>query len=138
MTTIALALKIQRCTACLACRVPRAISPLLIEPGTDFWVVDAPGFNLPPTVHDDYLEFHWLSKINDCWGADLMVTPGWHSDYQNANGSQAFRLGIARGGRVHLVERFEDCRRCRVLGAAECQCGAGGRDYLDAECGHAL
>lgn len=46
---------------------PTRDSPLLIEPGTDFWVVDAPGFNLPPTVHDDYLEFHWLSKINDCW-----------------------------------------------------------------------
>jgi hypothetical protein len=71
---------------------PTRDSPLLIEPGTDFWVVDAPNFNLPPTVHDDYVEFHWLAKLNDCWGADLMVTPGWHSDYQNANGSQAFRL----------------------------------------------
>jgi len=71
---------------------PTRDSPLLIEPGTDYWVVDAPGFNLPPTLHDDYVEFHWLGKINDCWGADLMVTPGWHSDYQNANGSQAFRL----------------------------------------------
>jgi len=71
---------------------PTRDSPLLIEPGTDFWVLDAPNFNLPPTVHDDYLEFHWLGKINDCWLADLMVTPGWHSDYQNANGAQAFRL----------------------------------------------
>src|SRR5262249_51876126 len=33
---------------------PTRDSPLLIEPGTDFWVLDAPGFNLPPTVHDDY------------------------------------------------------------------------------------
>ena len=65
----------------------------MIEPGTDFWVVDAPhGFDLPSTLHDDYLEFHWLSKLNDCWGADLMVTPGWHSDYHNSNGSQAFRV----------------------------------------------
>jgi Domain of unknown function (DUF6268) len=71
---------------------PTRDSPLLIEPGTDYWVVDAPNFNLPPTLHDDYLEFHWLGKLNDRWGADLMVTPGWHSDYQNANGSQAFRL----------------------------------------------
>jgi len=71
---------------------PTRDSPLLIEPGTDFWVVDAPHFDLPPTLHDDYLEFHWLAKLNDRWGADLMVTPGWHSDYQNANGSQAFRM----------------------------------------------
>jgi hypothetical protein len=71
---------------------PTRDSPLLIEPGTDFWVVDAPHFNLPPTVHDDYVEFHWLGKLNDRWGADLMVTPGWHSDYQNADGAQAFRL----------------------------------------------
>ncbi len=71
---------------------PTRDSPLLIEPGTDFWVVDAPhGFDLPSTLHDDYLEFHWLGKLNDCWGADLMVTPGWHSDYHNSNGSQAFR-----------------------------------------------
>jgi hypothetical protein len=71
---------------------PTRDMPLLIEPGTDFWVVDTPGFNLPATLHDDYLEFHWLAKLNDVWGADLMVTPGWHSDYQNPNGSQAFRL----------------------------------------------
>ena len=71
---------------------PTRDMPLLIEPGTDYWVVDAPNFNLPPTLHDDYLEFHWLGKLNDFWAADLMVTPGWHSDYQNANGSQAFRL----------------------------------------------
>ena len=74
---------------------PTRNSPLLIEPGTDFWVVDAPkGFDLPSTLHDDYLEFHWLSKLNDCWGADVMVTPGWHSDYHNSNGTQAFRAKL--------------------------------------------
>jgi hypothetical protein len=72
---------------------PTRETPLLIEPGTDFWVVDSPvGADLPPTLHDDYLEFHWLGKITSRWGADIVVTPGWHSDYQNANGSQAFRL----------------------------------------------
>ena len=62
---------------------PTTDKPLLIEPGTDFWVIDAPHFDLPATVHDDYLEFHWLGKLNDAWLADLMVTPGWHSDYHN-------------------------------------------------------
>lgn len=71
---------------------PTRDKPLLIEPGTDFWVVDAPGFDLPATLHDDYLEFHWLGKLNECWAADLEVTPGWHSDYHNAQGAQAFRL----------------------------------------------
>jgi hypothetical protein len=72
---------------------PTRDCPLLIEPGSDFWVVDAPhGFDLPATLHDDYLEFHWLGKLSETWGADLMVTPGWHSDYHNPNGSQAFRL----------------------------------------------
>jgi hypothetical protein len=71
---------------------PTTDKPLLIEPGSDFWVLDAPHFNLPANVHDDYLEFHWLGKLNDTWLADLMVTPGWHSDYHNPNGSQAFRL----------------------------------------------
>lgn len=71
---------------------PTREMPLLIEPGTDFWVVDAPHFNLPSTLQDDYLEFHWLAKLTDIWSADLMVTPGWHSDYHNPNGDQAFRL----------------------------------------------
>ena len=72
---------------------PTRDMPLLIEPGTDFWVVDAPhGFDLPSTLHDDYLEFHWLAKLNELWSADVMVTPGWHSDYQNPNGNQAFRI----------------------------------------------
>lgn len=72
---------------------PTRETPLLIEPGTDFWVVEAPnGHELPATLHDDYLEFHWLGKISSRWGADIVVTPGWHSDYQNANASQAFRL----------------------------------------------
>jgi hypothetical protein len=71
---------------------PTADQPLLIEPGTDFWVVDAPGFDLPATLHDDYLEFHWLAKLNGGWSADVMATPGWHSDYKNSNSSQAFRV----------------------------------------------
>ena len=72
---------------------PTRDTPLLIEPGTDFWVVDSPfGADLPPTLHDDYVEFHWLGKLSSRWGADIVVTPGWHSDYQNPNGSQAFRL----------------------------------------------
>jgi hypothetical protein len=74
---------------------PTRDMPLLLEPGADFWVVDSPNvrpsLNLPPTLNDDYLEFHWLAKLNDRWGADLMVTPGWHSDYQNTTASQAFR-----------------------------------------------
>ena len=72
---------------------PTREMPLLIEPGTDFWIVDSPvGADLPPTLHDDYVEFHWLGKLTSRWGADIVVTPGWHSDYQNPNGSQAFRL----------------------------------------------
>jgi len=71
---------------------PTADCPLLIEPGTDFWVVDAPHFDLPATLHDDYLEFHWLGKLSERFTADIMVTPGWHSDYHNPNGSQAFRV----------------------------------------------
>jgi hypothetical protein len=71
---------------------PTTDCPMLIEPGTDFWVVDAPHFDLPATLHDDYLEFHWLGKLSERFTADLMVTPGWHSDYHNPNGSQAFRV----------------------------------------------
>ncbi len=73
---------------------PTRDTPLLIEPGTDFWVVDAPHNpnDLPPNLHDDYLEFHWLGKITSRIGADIVVTPGWHSDYQNPNGAQAFRM----------------------------------------------
>jgi hypothetical protein len=71
---------------------PTRDMPLLIEPGTDFWVVDAPHFNLSSTLHDDYVEFRWLAKLTDIWAADIMVTPGWHSDYHNPNSSQAFRV----------------------------------------------
>lgn len=71
---------------------PTIEMPLLIEPGTDFWVVDAPAYDLPATLHDDYLEFHWMAKFNEQWAADIMATPGWHSDYHNSNSSQAFRV----------------------------------------------
>jgi hypothetical protein len=78
--------------AVFAVPFPTLDMPLLIEPGTDFWVVDAPAYDLPPTLHDDYLELHWLAKFNEQWAADVKVAPGWHSDYQNSNSSQAFRV----------------------------------------------
>ncbi len=90
--------KIRKCTALFGVPCPTHNSPLLIEPGTDFSVLNVPGFNLPPTVHDDYLEFHWLAKINDFWG---LRPDGYARLAQRLSKRKWFAsvsVGIARGG----------------------------------------
>ncbi|MEE2706137.1 MAG: hypothetical protein VX988_03750 [Planctomycetota bacterium] len=61
---------------------PTRKSPLLITPGYRVGFLAASSTtDLPPRVHDAYLEFRWLRKLNERWGTSLQVTPGVHSDF---------------------------------------------------------
>jgi hypothetical protein len=66
--------------------------PLVVTPGMEAHYFDGPSSpDLPPHVYDGWLQFRTLGKLNECWGYDVAVTPGWHSDFDN-NTSEAFRI----------------------------------------------
>jgi hypothetical protein len=70
---------------------PTRENPLLITPGFGAHVLDGPNNpDLPGTLYDAYVQFRWLGKINCMWGYDLVVTPGYYSDFENV-GDDAFR-----------------------------------------------
>ncbi|MFP6695000.1 MAG: hypothetical protein VB875_18395 [Pirellulales bacterium] len=68
--------------ATLGVPCPTRKSPLLITPGYQVrFLAGSSTTDLPPRVHDAYLEFRWLRKLNERWGTSLQVTPGVHSDF---------------------------------------------------------
>lgn len=72
--------------------VPSRDHPLVITPGVEAHYFDGPNTpDLPPHVYDAWLQIRTLGKINECWGYDVAVAPGWHSDFDN-NSNEAFRI----------------------------------------------
>ncbi len=70
---------------------PTRDNPLLITPGFGAHVLDGTDTpDLPGTLYDAYVQFRWLGKLNCMWGYDLVVTPGYYSDFDNT-GDDAFR-----------------------------------------------
>ena len=62
--------------------MPTRERPLLITPGFQMRLWDGPATpELPAQVYDATLEFRWLGKFNPCWGYDVGVAPGVHSDF---------------------------------------------------------
>mgnify|MGYP007073191389 CR=1 FL=1 len=62
---------------------PTRDNPLLITPGYAARLLEVPaGVDLPDTLYDVYVQFRWLGKINDCWGYDLVFTPGVYTDFE--------------------------------------------------------
>ncbi|MCE9556185.1 MAG: DUF6268 family outer membrane beta-barrel protein [Planctomycetes bacterium] len=72
--------------------IPSRDHPLVITPGMEAHYFDGPSSpDLPPHVYDAWLKIRTLGKINECWGYDVAVSPGWHSDFDN-NSGEAFRI----------------------------------------------
>ncbi len=70
---------------------PTPQSPLLLVPSFQAHYLDGPvGADVPPRLYDASMQFRWLRKLNEFWGIDLAITPGWHGDFEQKD-SQAFR-----------------------------------------------
>ena len=66
--------------------------PLVITPGYNMHVLDGPEItDLPPRLHDAYVDFMWLPTFVHRWTALIAVMPGFYSDFQVSD-SDAFRL----------------------------------------------
>ncbi|MCE5268634.1 MAG: DUF6268 family outer membrane beta-barrel protein [Planctomycetaceae bacterium] len=71
---------------------PTIDSPLVITPGAAVHYLEGPrNADLPPRLHEGYVDFRWLSQINSKLGLDLAVTPGIYSDFEQAS-NKGFRL----------------------------------------------
>ncbi|MBN1589130.1 MAG: hypothetical protein JW888_06425 [Pirellulales bacterium] len=72
--------------------LPNRRHPLLLMPGFAVHYLEGPkGAELPPRLYDAYLQFRWLHKLSSRWSADLSVTPGLYSDFEQ-NSDEALRI----------------------------------------------
>lgn len=72
--------------------LPSRRHPLLLMPGYAVHYLDSPRHvDLPPRLHDAYLQLRWLHKLSPRWSADLSVTPGVFSDFEQSS-DEAFRI----------------------------------------------
>ncbi len=70
----------------LAFPVPSREMPLILTPAFAVHVLDGPsGVDLPNQLYDNSLRIQTMFKINERWGANIAVTPGWYSDFQSSN-----------------------------------------------------
>ncbi len=66
--------------------------PLVITPGFAVHFLQGPVYpDLPPQLHEGYVDFRWLSQVTPKLGLDFAVTPGYFSDFDQES-SKAFRL----------------------------------------------
>jgi len=71
---------------------PKRESPLVMTPGFAVHYLDGPkNVDLPPQLHEGYMQFRWLSQVTPQLGLDLAVTPGYYSDF-NQNSNNAYRV----------------------------------------------
>ena len=78
--------------AIFALPCPTRDSPLVITPGFAVHYLQGPqNVDLPPRLHEGYVQFRWLSQVTPKLGLDLAITPGVYSDF-NQESSEAFRL----------------------------------------------
>ncbi len=78
--------------AIFALPCPTRDSPLVITPGFAVHYLEGPqNVDLPPRLHEGYMQFRWLSQVTPQLGLDLAITPGVYSDFEQESG-KAFRL----------------------------------------------
>ncbi|MCA9268157.1 MAG: hypothetical protein KDA41_06780, partial [Planctomycetales bacterium] len=71
---------------------PTRDNPLLITPGYGRHLLSGPNApDLPSTLHDVYLQFRWMGKVNEFWGYDLVFTPGVYTDFEGGVTGDAWR-----------------------------------------------
>ncbi|MDD4267053.1 MAG: hypothetical protein PHN77_02400 [Thermoguttaceae bacterium] len=76
----------------LALPIPSRKAPLLITPGFGTYLLQwrrSP--DLPSQLHDAYVQFRWMCRINPALATDLAVTPGVYSDFEQGS-DEAIRL----------------------------------------------
>ncbi|HBO45148.1 MAG TPA: hypothetical protein DD670_14715 [Planctomycetaceae bacterium] len=72
--------------------LPTRRHPLLLMPGFAAYFLEGPkGADLPPRLYDAYVQLRWLHKLSPRWSADLSVTPGIYSDFEQSS-DEAFRI----------------------------------------------
>jgi hypothetical protein len=63
-----------------------------LMPGFAVHYLDGPReADLPPRLYDAYVQFRWLHKLSPRWSADLSVTPGVFSDFEQSS-DEALRI----------------------------------------------
>ncbi len=71
---------------------PKRESPLVMTPGFAVHYLEGPkNVDLPPQLHEGYMQFRWLSQVTPQLGLDLAVTPGYYSDF-NQDSNNAYRV----------------------------------------------
>jgi hypothetical protein len=71
---------------------PRRDTPLVLTPGFGVHYLQGPPQpDLPPQLHEGYVDFRWLAQVTPQFGLDLAITPGIFSDFQQSS-TNAFRL----------------------------------------------
>lgn len=66
--------------------------PLVISPGYNMHLLDAPGTaDLPTRLNDAYVDFMWVPTFVHRYTTIISVTPGYYSDYQIGD-ADAFRI----------------------------------------------
>ncbi|MBN1394874.1 MAG: hypothetical protein JW959_07615 [Pirellulales bacterium] len=99
--------------AIFALPCPTIDSPLLITPGFAAHYLDGPQrADLPPRLHEGYVQFRWLSQVTPKLGLDLAITPAAYGDFQQET-ADSFRLTGHAAGAWNLTDKAK-----LVLGAA--------------------
>jgi hypothetical protein len=71
---------------------PRRDTPLVLTPGFAVHYLDGPRqVDLPPQLHEGYLDVRWMAQVTPQLGLDVAVTPSIFSDFEQQS-SKAFRL----------------------------------------------
>lgn len=79
-------------TVTLGLPCPTIESPLLVTPGFVGTLTAAPAnTDVPGELFEGYVQARWLKKLNERFGVDLAVSPGWYSDFKNDT-PQALRV----------------------------------------------
>jgi len=76
----------------LALPIPSRKAPLLITPGFGTYFLQRPATpDLPPQLHDAYIQFRWMRRWHPRLGTDVAITPGVYGDF-NASAGDSIRL----------------------------------------------
>ena len=103
--------------------LPTRRHPLMMMPGFAVHYLEGPkGADVPPRLFDTYVQFRWLHKLSTRWSADLSVTPGVYSDFEQ-DSDEALRISGHFGAmwdwtpttKIALGVAYLDRRDYRVL-----------------------
>jgi len=71
---------------------PTIQSPLVLTPGFAVHYLQGPqNVDLPPQLHEGYVDVRWMSQVTPTLGLDFAVTPSIFSDFEQDSG-KAFRM----------------------------------------------